>query len=149
MVPIEHRPVRPAGAGPVLRPVEGPPAPADDDHLYAPRSVALLEGLGRLDDEPDPAACRDMAQWLREEYEAAHGVAPVGFLARCALGGPYVDHQLNLFHTTVEHYGPADLVPEPFSSARPVVRTGGCAFVEVRAGGLVLPVLRDGTVVRP
>jgi hypothetical protein len=40
-------------------------------------------------------------------------------------------------------------MPEPFSKARMLARSGGYAFVEVFSDGLILPVLEDGTVVRP
>lgn len=49
----------------------------------------------------------------------------------------------------VRHFAPSDQVPDPFSGARMLVRSGGYAFVEVYSGGLLLPVLDDGTVVRP
>ncbi|MEV3987808.1 hypothetical protein AB0J57_02755 [Streptomyces sp. NPDC049837] len=117
--------------------------------LYDRRSDRLRQAVGRLDAGLDETACRQLAEWAREEYAAAHGDVPLGFVARCYLGPPFVDHQLNLFHVIVQHFAPADPMPEPFSKARMLARSGGYAYVEVYSGGLVLPVLDDGTVVRP
>ncbi|MFF1357677.1 hypothetical protein [Streptomyces sp. NPDC058297] len=113
------------------------------------RSQELRAAVARLDAGVDEAARRQLADWIREEYTTSYGEIPLGFFSRCYLGPPYVDHQLNLFQVIVRHFAPSDPVPEPFSGARMLVRTGGYAFVEVYSGGLLLPVLDDGTVVRP
>jgi hypothetical protein len=117
--------------------------------LYDPRSERLRQSVGRLDAGLDENACRQLAEWAREEYRTAHGDVPLGFVARCYLGPPFVDHQLNLFHVIVQHFAPTDPMPEPFSQARMLARSGSYAYVEVYSSGLVLPVLEDGTVVRP
>ncbi|MEV0178101.1 hypothetical protein AB0I54_02170 [Streptomyces sp. NPDC050625] len=117
--------------------------------LYGPRSAPLLEAVRRLDAGLDEQASRSLADWVREQYTTSYGSVPLGFVARCYLGPPYVDHQLNLFHVIVRHFAPAEQMPEPFSAARMLARSGGYAYVEVYADGLVLPVLDDGTVVRP
>ncbi|MFF4044353.1 hypothetical protein [Streptomyces sp. NPDC001816] len=153
-----RRIVRPAQQGPGIQP--GPAAqpgstPANPApgvvrrELYTPRSRKLLDAVGRLDAGLDEQACRSLAEWVREQYTTAYGSVPLGFVARCYLGPPYVDHQLNLFHVIVRHFAPAEPMPDPFSAARMLARSGGYAYVEVYDDGLILPVLDDGTVVRP
>ncbi|GEC05763.1 hypothetical protein SSP24_34180 [Streptomyces spinoverrucosus] len=126
----------------------GPAAPLRRERL-APRPQGLRDAVGRLDAGLEEQARRQLAQWIGEEYQASYGEVPLGFFARCYLGPPYVDHQLNLFQVIIRHFAPSDPVPEPFAGARMLVRSGGYAFVEVYSGGLLLPVLDDGTVVRP
>ncbi|KUN85783.1 hypothetical protein AQJ66_12565 [Streptomyces bungoensis] len=146
--------------GPAARPGTAPPNPAAGaaarppsaavgPERYAPRSRKLLDAVGRLDAGLDERACGALADWVREEYATSYGAVPLGFVARCYLGPPYVDHQLNLFHVIVRHFPPAEPMPEPFSAARMLARSGGYACVEVYEDGLLLPVLDDGTVVRP
>ncbi|MGW8765649.1 hypothetical protein ACWGN5_24420 [Streptomyces sp. NPDC055815] len=136
-------------AGPGARPADPPTGRATPRELYDPRSERLRGALGRLDAGLDEAASRQLADWAREEYAAAHGAVPLGFVARCYLGPPYVDHILNLFQVIVRHYSPAQAMPDPFGKARMTARSGGYAYVEVYDNGLILPVLEDGTVVRP
>ncbi|MEU3573323.1 hypothetical protein AB0E96_33590, partial [Kitasatospora sp. NPDC036755] len=114
-----------------------------------PRPADLLRAVRRLDAGLDPAACAELSDWLKEHYQAAYGDVPLGFLATCYLGPPFVDHRLDLFRVILQHFAPGDQVPEPFGAARMIVRTGAYAYVEVYGSGLVLPVLQDGTVVRP
>ncbi|MGK4585516.1 hypothetical protein [Kitasatospora sp. HPMI-4] len=113
------------------------------------RPAQYLGAVRRLDAELDPAACRQLADWFRDRYTTDYGDFPLGFLATCHLGPPFVDHRLDLTHAIVQHFAPADPMPAPFAAARMLVRTGAYAYVEVYQGGLVLPVLPDGTVVRP
>ncbi|MEV0322777.1 hypothetical protein ACIBKX_20900 [Streptomyces sp. NPDC050658] len=115
---------------------------------WAPRSSELREAVARLDAHLDAKATQELSDWIREQYTNAHGTVPLGFFARCFLGPPYVDHQLNLFAVIVEHFAPSDRVPAPFSGARSMVRPGGYAYVEVYSDGLLVPVLDDGTAVR-
>ncbi|NEA99637.1 hypothetical protein [Streptomyces sp. SID13726] len=126
----------------------GPAGPLRRERLAA-RPQQLREAVGRLDAGLDENARRQLAEWIAGEYRTSYGEIPLGFLARCYLGPPYVDHQLDLFQVIVRHFAPSDQVPEPFADARMLVRSGGYAFVEVYSGGLLLPVLDDGTVVRP
>jgi len=126
----------------------GPAAPLRRERLTK-RPSALREAVARLDAGLDENARRQLAAWIGEEYRTHYGEIPLGFLARCYLGPPYVDHQLDLFQVIVRHFAPHDQVPVPFADARMLVRSGGYAFVEVYSGGLLLPVLDDGTVVRP
>ncbi|OIJ65159.1 hypothetical protein [Streptomyces mangrovisoli] len=126
------------------------PGPRTVPHtLYRSRSRRLLDAVRTLDAGLDDQACRALAEWVREEYRSDHGDVPLGFVARCYLGPPYVDHQLNLFHVIVRHFAPAEPMPDPFSAARMLARSGGYAYIEVYGDGLILPVLEDGTVVRP
>ncbi|MGW0392707.1 hypothetical protein ACWDYJ_17760 [Streptomyces sp. NPDC003042] len=113
------------------------------------RSARLLEAVTRLDAGLDEAAGHRLADWIREQYEADHHSAPIGFLAVCHLGPPYVDHILNLFGAILTHYTPGDVLPEPYGSARMLVRNPSYVWVEVYSDGLVLPVLANGSVVRP
>ncbi|MER5305443.1 hypothetical protein ABT039_39090 [Streptomyces lasiicapitis] len=115
---------------------------------YRPRGQRLRDAVARLDAGLDEHACRQLARSIGEEYEAEHGAAPLGFFARCRLGPPYVDHQLDLFGVVVRHFARSDGVPEPFAGARTLVRSGGYAYVEVYSDGLLIPVLDDGTAVR-
>lgn len=114
-----------------------------------PRHAGLLEAVHRLDVALDPAAREELARWIRSEYETELGDVPVGFVAECFLGPPYVDHRLDLFQSIVDHFAPADVMPEPFAQARMLVRTGAYAYVEVYASGELHPVRSDGTVVAP
>lgn len=144
-----RRIVRPTlGTGPSHAPAAPAPGVARRE-LYRPRSAPLLEAVRRLDAGLDEQASRSLADWVREQYTTSNGSVPLGFVARCHLGPPYVDHQLNLFHVIVRHFAPAEQMPEPFSAARMLARSGGYTYVEVYADGLILPVLDDGTVVRP
>ncbi|MFJ5926206.1 hypothetical protein ACIQF6_26725 [Kitasatospora sp. NPDC092948] len=113
------------------------------------RPAEFLSAMRRLDAGLSPTAGRDLAEWLKENYTDEFGDFPLGFLGTCYLGPPFVDHQLSLFHTIVTHFAPGDPMPSPFAAARMLVRTGAYAYVEVYDSGLVLPVLPDGTVVRP
>jgi hypothetical protein len=118
--------------------------------LYLPRSKELLDAVRhRLDAGLDDQACRSLAEWIREQYTTSYGEVPLGFVARCYLGPPYVDHILNVFGVITRHFAPAEPMPEPFSQALMLARSGGYAYVEVFSDGLILPVLEDGTVVRP
>ncbi|MCX5380690.1 hypothetical protein [Streptomyces sp. NBC_00091] len=134
------------------------PAPAATGATRAPGPLAdrlknrpgeLLEAVGLLDAGLDEAARRRLADRIRGQYAAEYLSAPVGFLARCHLGPPYVDHILDLFGAIVTHYAPRDTLPDPYGNARMLVRNPGYACVEVYSDGLVLPVLTNGSVVRP
>ncbi|HZN74168.1 MAG TPA: hypothetical protein VFC00_21070 [Micromonosporaceae bacterium] len=111
------------------------------------RHTGLLAAAHRLDAEISQTAREDLARWVREEYHTELGDIPLGFVARCHLGLPYVDHILDLFNTIVEHYTPAETMPDPYAKARMLVRSGAYAYIEIYGNGEIRPVLPDGTVV--
>ena len=119
----------------------------DQRRLRKPRHAGLFEAVHRCDAGLDAATRAQLAGWIRAEYESEFGDVPVGMFALCHLGPPYIDHRLDLWQSIVEHYAPADVVPEPFAQARMLVRTGAYEFVEVYASGELRPVLKDGSVV--
>jgi len=116
-------------------------------NLRKPRSAELVSAVHRLDTTIDQATRDQLAQWIQGEYLNEIGDLPLGFVAVCGLGPPYVDHILDLGHTIVNHYAPADQMPEPFAAARMMVRGGGYAYVEVYLSGDLVPVLADGSAV--
>lgn len=142
-----------AGAGRTAGGSVGPAGPWGGPHpareRYAPRGEELRDAVRRLDARLDETAFRELTGGIREEYARAFGDIPVGFVAQCHLGPPYVDHRLSLLHEIIDHFSPAEPMPEPFSGARMLVRTGSYAYVEVYASGTLIPVMEDGTVVRP
>lgn len=111
------------------------------------RHAGIFEAVRRLDAGLDAASRAQLAEWIRGEYESEFGDVPLGMLAVCYLGPPFVDHRLDLWQSIVEHYAPADPVPDPFGRARMLVRSGAYEFVEVYASGEIKPVLKDGSVV--
>ncbi|WUH90490.1 hypothetical protein OG900_10560 [Streptomyces sp. NBC_00433] len=113
------------------------------------RPAELLAAVTRLDARLGPEALRETARWLREHYTASYGLVPLGFVAQCFLGPPYVDHRLSLDGVIIDHFAAGEAMPEPFGAARMLARSGAYAFVEVYSDGLILPVLDDGGIVRP
>lgn len=112
------------------------------------RSGELTNAVARLDAAMDEQTRNQLAEWIAGEYTHEYGGAvPLGFLATCYLGPPYVDHRLSLLETIVEHYGPGDAVPSPFGEARSLVRSGAYLYVEIYSDGQLVPVRPDGTVV--
>ncbi|MFC8230557.1 hypothetical protein [Streptomyces sp. NPDC057287] len=151
------RPRRLDGAGAAAAPwhASGPdhtPGPADDVTVrsrYLPRSRRLLDMVTALDSGVTEAEIAHRADEIRRMYAGDRGGLPIGFLARCRLGAPFVDHRLDLAHTVVTHFAAADPVPEPFGAARMLARSQSYAYIEIYSDGLVIPVLRDGSVVHP
>ena len=116
--------------------------------LRKPRAAGLLDAVRKLDSGLDEQACRALAEQISAQYAKDFGGGvPIGLLATCYLGAPYVDHRLNLIELIVEHYTPGSAVPDPYAAARPLVRSGAYAYVEVYSDGLVVPVLPDGSPV--
>lgn len=114
------------------------------------RGAALLESVARLDATLDDASRRQLAEQIAAGYVNDHGGAlPLGFLAVCRLGPPYVDHRLSLLESILEHYGPTDHVPPLFADARPLVRSGAYLYVEIYSDGQLVPVRLDGSPVTP
>ncbi|SBV05632.1 hypothetical protein YW5DRAFT_03032 [Streptomyces sp. Ncost-T6T-1] len=114
--------------------------------LARPRHAGLFEALHRLDAGLSPEALRELTEWIREEYRSEYGDFPVGWLAVCGLGPPYVDHRLDLTMAILQHYTPGDVLPEPYARARILIRTGAYPLVEVYASGALVPVPPDGVV---
>jgi hypothetical protein len=112
-----------------------------------PRHAGIFEAVHRLDARMDPASREALAKWVREQYETEIGDIPLGFVAECHLGPPYVDHRLDLLQSIVDHFAPHDTMPEPYAQARMLVRTGAYEFVEIYASGTLRPVRADGSVV--
>lgn len=133
--------VRTAPAGPTERQVPRQPG------TRRSRGRELLAAVHRLDAVLDEAARAELARWAREHYRAELDDMPVGLVAQCFLGPPFVDHRMDLLHEILDHYAPADVMPDPFGQARMLVRTGAYAFVEVYASGALVPVRDDGSTV--
>ncbi len=115
--------------------------------LRRARPDRLIAAIHRLDTSVDQASRDEIASYIRSEYEREIGDLPLGFVAVCLLGPPYVDHILDLANTIVEHYASADAMPEPYANARMLVRSGAYAYVEVYLSGTVVPVHADGAAV--
>jgi len=117
--------------------------------LQKPRHSGLFEAVHRLDAQIDEASRRELAAWITDQFATEYGDIPLGFLAQCHLGPPYVDHRLDLMAQIVEHFQPADAVPAPFDRARPLARLNSYEFIEVYGSGTLVPVRVDGTVDAP
>jgi len=116
-------------------------------NLRKQRGDNVVAAVHRLDANLDQATRDHLVQWIQAEYLNEIGDMPLGFVAVCGLGPPYVDHILDLGHNIVNHYAPTDPMPEPFASARMLARSGAYAYVEVYLSGTVVPVLADGSAV--
>jgi hypothetical protein len=115
--------------------------------IERPRHAGLFEAIHRLDMDIAAAERQQLAEWIREEYERELGDFPLGFVAMCHLGPPFIDHRLDLMHSIVDHYAPSQGMPDPFQQARMLVRTGAYEFIEIYASGQLIPVRSDGTPV--
>lgn len=111
-----------------------------------PRSQQLLEAVERLDAHLDPAGRAQLIAWVQDAYRQV-GSMPIGLVSKCYLGPPYVDHTLSLLGEIIEHYAPAEPMPEPFQGARMLARNDAYLFVEVYADGLLVPVTDTGQVI--
>jgi len=107
----------------------------------------MVTAVLRLDTATDPHLRRELSEWLEGLFVAADVAVPVGFFARCYLGGNYVDHRLLLTGAIAEHYTRDEAPPPPWAAARPVVRAQAYAYVEVYDDGSLVPVRADGTSV--
>jgi hypothetical protein len=151
-----RRVITPPGAPAVTGLAPPPPvtgghvqAPGSARELYRTRPDTLLHAQRRLDAALGEDAFRETADWLRQQYLTGYGTVPIGFVAQCFLGPPYVDHRLSLEGRILDHFAATEPMPEPFGAARMLARSGAYAFIEVYDSGLILPVLADGNVVRP
>lgn len=124
-------------------------APVTRTISQRPRHSGLFEAVHRLDTQIDEASRRQLAAWITDQYATDYGDIPLGFLARCYLGAPYVDHRLDLLQSIAEHFTPDSTVPAPFDRARTLARSASYEFVEVYASGTLVPVRTDGSVGTP
>src|SRR5450755_478818 len=65
------------------------------------RHAGIFEAIHRLDSQVDQAAREQLAGWVRDQYDVEYGDIPMGFVAPCFLGPPYVDHVLDLIYSIV------------------------------------------------
>ncbi|HOF63765.1 MAG TPA: hypothetical protein PLL54_05615 [Dermatophilaceae bacterium] len=114
-------------------------------NLRVPRSRDLVDAVLRIDTTTDPAAMRDLMEWIREQYAARQGGTLVGLFGRCYLGTPYVDHHMTMSGSILEHFTPSDDPPPLFVPARGLARSDAYCFIEVYDDGLIVPIRRDGT----
>jgi hypothetical protein len=114
-----------------------------------PRHAGLFEAIRRLDAVTEESERRALADWIRDQYQDEYEMTdvPLGFVSRCYLGPPYVDHRLDLAASIVDHFSAAQAMPAPFDEARMGIRTGAYEFVEVYLSGKIIPVRADGTPV--
>jgi hypothetical protein len=130
------------------RSLAGPAPRLGSREFRRARGAALLDSVARLDASLDEAVRRQLADDIAAGYVNDHGGAvPLGFLAKCHLGPPYVDHRLSLLESILEHYAPSDHVPPLFADARPLIRSGAYLYVEIYSNGQLVPVRLDGTPV--
>jgi hypothetical protein len=115
-------------------------------NLRKPRHAHLVDAIMRLDAEISPSEREALTAWIKDEYAREIGDIPLGFVAECHLGPPFVDHRLDLFQSIVDHFAATDAMPEPFARARMLVRSGAYAYVEVFASGELKAVFVDGSV---
>ena len=115
-------------------------------NLQKARHSGLFEAIHRLDAQIDEASRRELTAWITDQYAKDYGDIPLGFLARCHLGAPYVDHRLDLLQSIAEHFTPDSVVPAPFDRARSLARSSSYEFIEVYASGTLVAVRIDGSV---
>lgn len=116
------------------------------EKIRAPRHAGLFEAIQRLDTQMDQQARRELLDWVQAEYEQNFGRVPIGMVAACYLGAPFVDHMLDLTGNILEHYAAAQSMPAPFAKARSLARHKAFAFIEVYSDGSLMPVSHNGAV---
>lgn len=141
--PLRTNPADARSGGPRLGPA------ARTVSIRAPRGRELVERIGDLDTELSDSAREEIVAWISNAYASRIGSVPVGFIARCHLGPPYIDHRLGLTHAILEHFRPQDTPPAPFGSGRSLARSRAYAYIEVYDDGTLIPVREDGTIVPP
>jgi len=112
--------------------------------MQKPRHAGIFDAIHRLDTQMDASARQNLIAWVQDQYVAEYGDIPIGFLAKCFLGPPYIDHRLDLVRSIVEHFTPSDTVPSPFDRARSLARHSAYEFVEVYSSGRLIAVRADG-----
>lgn len=109
------------------------------------RSEELMRAITQVDVTTDPAAQRELMEWIEEVYADRGGGVLLGLFSHCYLGHPYVDHRLDPAGRILTHFTATDAVPPGFDAARPLARSTAYSFIEVYEDGQVVPVRRDGT----
>lgn len=109
------------------------------------RPKELLQAIAHLDPTVDPQAQHDLIDWISEYYSEANGGELIGMFSKCYLGAPYVDHQLSLAGSIVDHYRAGDMPPPQFAMCRPLARSDSYVFIEVYSDGQIVPIRLDGT----
>ncbi|MDZ4233031.1 hypothetical protein CEY15_08440 [Dietzia natronolimnaea] len=144
--PIERRRNRFAGAGSAAA-----TSPMTVSSTYvraqrvAPRSADLVASVAQLDVHTDAQLRLEIMGWIQQAYDDRAGGPLLGLFSRCYLGPPYVDHVLDTSGRILQHFAPSEPVPTGFEPARPLVRSGAYAYIEVYLDGQVIPVREDGT----
>lgn len=111
----------------------------------APRSAELVAAVTRLDIHTDERLRLEVMAWISQAYEDRAGGPLLGLFSRCYLGPPYVDHVMDTGGSILQHFAPSEPVPTGFEPARPLVRSGAYAYVEVYLDGQIVPVREDGS----
>lgn len=111
----------------------------------APRSAELLGAVTKMDVHSDERFRREAMAWIQSAYDQRGGGPLLGLFSRCYLGAPYVDHVMSPSGAILQHFAPSQSVPPGFEPARPLVRSGAYAYIEVYADGEVVPIREDGT----
>lgn len=144
--PIERRRSRVVG-----QPARQTTAPATvaSQHVrslrVAPRSPELVRAVRQIDVHSDERFRREAMAWIQKCYDDRGGGPLLGLFGRCYLGAPYVDHVMDSSGSILQHFTPAQPVPNGFEPARPLVRSDAYAYIEVYADGQIIPVREDGT----
>lgn len=110
------------------------------------RAQELVEAVSQLDAATDPATLRDLAAWVDSRYRESDCGQLVGLFARCYLGPPFVDHQLDLTASLItEHYRPEDTVPPAFATCRSLAQSAAYDYIEIYSDGQIVPIRPDGS----
>lgn len=109
------------------------------------RSQEMIDAILRIDTTTDPAMRQEVLDWIRECYVEREGGEIIGLMARCFLGGDFVDHRLDMTLRIAEHFTEATPPPPPFHMCRPLARSTAYAYIELYADGTIVPIRHDGT----
>lgn len=109
------------------------------------RPLEVLEALQQLDVTTNPAARKEIADWIQEVYEAYGSGDLVGLFGHCYLGDGHVDHAFSFTGDIIAHYFPNDQIPAMYQSARPLARSEQYAYIEIYSDGMIVAIRPDGT----
>lgn len=141
------------GGSPTRHPISSPsftrPTPGLDHRLRQRRTSGLERAIHSLDagtHGADRASLERLLEAIAAEFpDLAVDERPIGLVARCHLGSPFVVHVCDLSGMIVEHY-PADRsMPAPFERARSLALHPSYVYVEVYRDSL-RAVAPDGSV---